>query len=208
MAEQHWQNYIPLPDAMTFTRAKLMAAVMRSLQINSDHLHGTRTRMLVSDVDLWVTVAAGGPNTSATYHVTVGENVERLIGTVIWVSKTQSPGLTNGMLAQFYTERGGAAVAAGLDPITSDSVTDRMDVGDARRESVWDHLQVYDHRLGENFPFVGRQLSGGAGGFIPWEPDLSTSNEQRIEVQTQLTANSPAAVQLWGVFIWEVVPQH
>lgn len=223
MADQYWRNYVQIPDQAPYTRAGLKAVTVRALQMNADHIHGTRVQQLVSDIDMWVLPPAAFPAAPPAaqgwpdYHVTVSEGVTRLWGTVVWLG-WGSPGAEARMGLRFYSERGGAGVAEGLDWVTSSAVSLAMNA----QENVWRQHPTLDDmsvRRGRGtFWGAGARPAAGnaqwAGGreqpeWLSWEPNLTNSREQRIIVQTQdETPGGVTTGELWGVAVYEQVPME
>jgi len=210
VADDYWDDYVALPDDAAFTRAPLAKTVAAALQINVGHFYGTRVRQLVADCDLWYRAPApgAGASTEPEYLVSVSEGVTRLWGTIIWVAIDTNPGATAGIDLTFYSERGGAAVGAGNDPVTSATETDTL----AAEETPWARaFEVFSliHQLTPDRPLVGKLFGGSK--WIPWEPNLANSNEQRIQVQVEENPppwnNVQTHVDVWGVFVYEEVPR-
>ena len=212
MADDYWDDYIAMPDDAAFTRSPLSQIVPMALQNNVNHFYGTRTRQLVADCGLWYSVPNPGAaaSTEPEYLVTVSEGVTRLWCTIIWTALDRNA--RAGIEVTFYSEDGGAAVAAGLHPSSSATVTDTWAGPSEPWGEPWEHYPfeafVLVHPTAPNRPYLGRQLGGKGSAWVALTPDLTAGREQRIQVQARDdTANVRSAIDIWGVFIREEVPR-
>ena len=223
MAEPYRTDYLRTPNSQRFTRQRLMFPLVRALQRNAQHLWGTRVQPLVKDFDRFETIpaafdaAVGG--TSPEYYVRVSRGATRLLGTILWTAdQWEDEGTT--VEGQFYSERGGAGVAAALDVVTAATVTDsafRLDRGNFDPfDPNWDRGErapepdapLIEDQYGERIfapRWLGGELAVGVS-FASWTPDLTTSHDQRIQCRTRATANQGNAI-LVGVYVLEEVPQ-
>ncbi len=221
MAESYGIDYLPLPDESYYTRAPLRASLSRGLQLNAEHFHGVKIRQLVADQDIWHIPGAVFSTNEVEYLVTVSQGATQLWGTIVWLATTAAENvLDNGVNLElahrvevrFYSERGGAGVAAGLDGVTSGAYTDSMAVVHRSRfrMSPQDFLMVQIRDQGvTDFPYVADVLGPeGATQWLTWSPTLTTSHEQRIQVQIRNDSPIVERVALWGVQIYEMVPQR
>ncbi len=209
MPEPYRRDYLPLPDNAGFTRAPLRQSLHRVLQENAQHLYGTRVGMLIADEDLWYTPATTPAySTEPIYMVTVPPGVDTLIGTVIWAGSWRGPGQddVDRLDVAFWSERGGLAAVGGLDTAQTAEVSDTVVIPGWPRnpESVWDDLRV--HRSGAaarrnvGARFLGDDL---APQWLAWQPDMSTTREQRIYLRAR-QRNNP---WIWGVYVYCLIPQ-
>ena len=210
MPEFYGSEYVAAPDDVGFTRAAIRAGnLARVLQANLMHLYGTRLVRLVADEDLWVRVDAGPAySTEPVWHATVPAGVTRLLGTVIWVGTRRGPGRDDDdtIAVRFTSERGGAGVAGGLDVVNAAVVSDALRApGRASQGSAFDNLDVHDGADGAvtRFPYGARILGGDAHPIVQdWAPNLTTSNEQRIEAGVR----GGGFPYLWGVWVFGLIP--
>ena len=69
-------------------------------------------------------------------------------------------------------------------------------------------VQIRDQGV-TDFPYVADVLGPeGATQWLTWSPTLTTSHEQRIQVQIRNDSPIVERVALWGVQIYEMVPQR
>jgi len=226
VAERHQLDYAQTPNSVRYTRQRLAYVLPRALQQNAQHLYGTRVRQLVADFDRNELIpnafdaAVGG--TSPEYYVRLSRGATRLFGTICWTADIWFDNATQ-VEAQFFSERGGAGVASGLDPANSDILLDsaaRVDPqagrGNPRRQ--WDMQRgmftpepenpVLEDQYGERV-HAPRWMGGetvAIAAFAQWAPDLTTTHDQRIMCRTRNTVVAGNAILL-GVMVWEEVPQ-
>lgn len=218
MPDRYDAHYAAINDAMWYSRGAFREAVLRLLQENHNHLHGTRVQHVVSQTDLWFLLPAVA-STTPEWHVTISPGAARLRGTVIWLP-TNNAGRgrdTANIEVQFYSERGGVGVAGGLDTVTSGIVTNSalvrgwVDAREDPRALAEAPRIVHDGQSAAvtTRTWIPRFLTEGNGQgntprWIRWSPNLTTSNEQRIQCRVRYTLNSGG--YLWGVMIYEEVP--
>lgn len=208
MAATFQADYCPIGDEAAFTRAPMRSHLMRALQENARHFYGTRLRQVVADCGLWYRAGIGALSTEPEYNVTLSAGCERLWGTILWVSYG---GLEGGAQLQlrFYTESGGAGVAAGLNAVTSATTTDRMPGQSTPFEADPETgtVLVVNPTLPAR-PYVARLWGGAgawAGAWVTWAPDTTLTLEQRLRVEVQEVSAVQEHIDVWGVYVFEQV---